>query len=99
MARVLRTHRAQLDLEEILDDLDAKSPKAAERLADEVDARCRALANFPEMGRARGEIWPDLRSTVVRHYVLFYRLAGDDVEVLRILHGRRDTDRIMKDER
>ena len=32
-----------------------------------------------------------------REYVLFYRLRGEVVEVPRILHGRRDLGRILKD--
>ena len=30
-------------------------------------------------------------------YVLFYRLRGEVVEVLRFLHGRRDLGRILKE--
>jgi toxin ParE1/3/4 len=98
MAEVRRTPQAQADLEEILEDLESKSPKAAERFTAAVDERCKALGNFPETGRARDDIAPGLRSTVIARHVLFYRVTGDGVEVLRILHGRRDIRRIMKDE-
>ena len=46
---------------------------------------------------ARDEILLGLRSTPVGKYVLFYRLRGEVVEVLRILHGRRDLGRILKE--
>jgi toxin ParE1/3/4 len=72
MATVRRTPQAEADLEVILDDLEEKSPKAAERFAGAVDEKCSALGNFPEMGRARDEIAPGLRSTVVGRYVLFF---------------------------
>ncbi|MBV8557302.1 MAG: type II toxin-antitoxin system RelE/ParE family toxin [Planctomycetaceae bacterium] len=98
MATVRRTPQAEADLEVILDDLEEKSPKAAERFAGAVDEKCSTLGNFPEMGRARDEIAPGLRSTVVGRYVLFYQLRGDVVEVPRILHGRRDIRRNMRDE-
>jgi toxin ParE1/3/4 len=98
MAEVRRTPQAEADLEAIFEDLDEKSPRAAERLAKAVDAKCEALARFPEMGRMREEILPGLRSTLIAKYVLFYRVQGEVVQVLRILHGRRDIGRIMRDE-
>ena len=49
------------------------------------------------MGRARDELAPGLRSLVVRQYVLFYRVAPDAVQVVRILHGKRDIDSLMKE--
>jgi toxin ParE1/3/4 len=97
MAQVLKTPRAQADLEAILEELESKSPPAAERFATRVDRKCLALGRIPELGRARAEILPGLRSTPVGKYVLFYRLRGEVVEVLRILHGRRDLGRILKE--
>lgn len=96
MADVLKAPQAQADLEAILEELDEKSPKAANRIAAAVDKKCEALGRFPEMGRAREEIIPGLRSTLVGKYVLFYRIRGEVVEVLRVLHGRRDLPRIMR---
>ena len=97
MAKALKTPRAQADLEAILDELESKSLPAAERFAARVDRKCRALGHIPELGRARDEILPGLRSMPVGKYVLFYRLRGEVVEVLRILHGRRDLGRILRD--
>ena len=88
--------RAQADLEAILDELESKSPPAAERFAARVDRKCLALGRIPELGRARDEILLG-SSPPVGKYVLFYRLRGEVVEVLRILHGRRDLGRILKE--
>jgi toxin ParE1/3/4 len=60
--------------------------------------RGQALGHFPEMGRLRPEIAPNLRSTLVWPYVIFYRVESDNVQIIRILHGRRDLRRIMKKE-
>ncbi|MGZ6031804.1 MAG: type II toxin-antitoxin system RelE/ParE family toxin [Isosphaeraceae bacterium] len=97
MAKALKTPRAQADLEAILDELESKSPPAAERFAARVDRKCLALGRNPELARARDEFLLGLRSTPVGKYVLFYRLRGEVVEVLRILHGRRDLGRILKE--
>jgi toxin ParE1/3/4 len=96
MAGVLKAPQAQADLEAILAGLEAKSPGQAGKFAAGVDEKCEALGRFPEMGRARDEILSGLRSTLVGKYVLFYRIRGEVVEVLRILHGRRDLRRIMR---
>lgn len=98
MVEVRLSPQAERDLEEILTDLDRKSTAAADRYAAAFDEKGRTLARFPEMGRSRSEINPTLRSTLVAPYVLFYRLEGDVVQVLRILHGRRDVRSIMKEE-
>ncbi len=98
MAVVLMTPAAQADLEAILHELEEKSPKAADRIAVGVDKKCAALGRFPEPGRAREEILPGLRGTLVGKSVLFYRIRGEVVEVLRMLHGRRDLGRILRDE-
>jgi toxin ParE1/3/4 len=95
MLPVVRTHQAEKDLAEILDYLDERSPRAAERLAAAIDDRCNLLGELPEMGRLREELAPGLRSVVVERYVLFYRVTATAVEVLRILHGARDIDTLM----
>lgn len=42
------------------------------------------------MWRARDEILPGLRSVVVHPYTVFYRVRDDTVEIVRVLHERRD---------
>jgi toxin ParE1/3/4 len=90
MVRVIRAAQAELDLEAILDFLDRRSPRAAERLALAIDQRCQVYAQFPEMGRSREELAPGLRSFTVESYLIFYRPAEEGIEVIRIVHGQRD---------
>jgi toxin ParE1/3/4 len=33
---------------------------------------------------------PGLRSAIARPYTVFYRIRDDDVDIVRILHERRD---------
>lgn len=98
MAVVRSSPLAEADLDSILDQLDRTNPEAARRYAVAFREKSEALARFPEMGRLRPEIALDLRSTLVNPYVLFYRVQGDEVQILRILHGRRDLRRIMREE-
>lgn len=42
------------------------------------------------LGTARRELRPDIRSTPCSGYVIFFRYCDDALEVLNVLHGRRD---------
>jgi len=90
MARVVRTEQAEADLEEILDYLDEHSPDAADRFARIFKEKTEALAQMPEMGRAREELAPGLRSLNAGNYLIFYRPAVGGIQVIRIAHGSRD---------
>lgn len=96
MLPVVRTEQAETDLADILGGLDERNPRTAERLAAAIDARCNFLGQFPQAGRTREELAPGLRSIVIDHYIVFYRVTPSSVEVLRVLHGARDIDTIMK---
>ena len=95
MLPVLRTDRAETDLEEILEYLSEYSTGAAERLAHNIDERCRVLSENPMLGRAREELGIGVRSLVVDKYLLFYRIRDDSIRILRILHGSRKITRKM----
>jgi toxin ParE1/3/4 len=56
------------------------------------------LARHPHIGRPRDEdLRPGLRSFTVGKYLIFYRVEGEDVLILRVLHGRRDIESIFQD--
>ena len=90
MPRSIRSAQATADLNTILENLDQRNPKAAERLASAFDQECELHALDPEMGRDRPDLAAGLRSFRIGVYVLIYRAVPDGIEVLRITHGRRD---------
>jgi toxin ParE1/3/4 len=98
MAVVVRSLLAEADLDAILDDLNQKYPAAAQQYATRFAEKAQFLSQFPETGRLRTELAPDVRSTLVKPYVIFYRYRDDVVQILRILHGQRDLRRIMSEE-
>ena len=53
------------------------------------------LGQFPSSGRSRDEILPGLRSFPVSGFVIFYRIEIDQVEIVRVVDGRRDVDSIF----
>ena len=79
-----------------LDDLHAWiEQRAGTVVADGYQMRIRrlirTLADFPNRGTPRELLGPGLRSiTFERRQVIFYRVAGEQVVVLRVLHGARD---------
>lgn len=66
------------------------SSDVAERLLREIDEAITRLLNHPMAGRPRDDIAPSLRAVLVRPYAILYRVKGSNVEVIRILHTRRD---------
>lgn len=72
------------------------STEAADRLIDTITNRFLLLSRFPEIGRNREEdLRPGLRSFSVGAYVIFYRVEGNDVLILHVIHGSRDIDRVF----
>jgi toxin ParE1/3/4 len=49
-----------------------------------------ALADFPEVGTRKPQVFPGCRVRPVERHVLYYRILGDVIEVVRILHERVD---------
>lgn len=66
------------------------STEPADRFIDSVTARFCLLADHPRIGRQRPDLRARLRSYPAGDYVIFYRLDGPDVVILRVLHSRRD---------
>ena len=90
MAKVLRQPAANEDLYEIWSYVAHESFERAEALIDRFDEAFELLATQPEMGRARPELAPSLRSFPLGNYTIFYVPLEDGIEVVRVLHGARD---------
>ena len=100
MSQVVRSPEADRDLEEIAESLARKSPRAALRFLDAAEAAFASLAAMPEMGSQYETTNPrlvGLRVWVISgfpNHLLFYRPAAQGIEVVRVLHGRRDLDNL-----
>jgi toxin ParE1/3/4 len=81
---------ARADLDEIWLYIANDNPDAADKYIRAIVSRFAKLASMPHLGRARAELSPGLRSFVVGHHVIFYRLFDGGVEVARVLDGVRD---------
>ena len=75
------------DRDAIFDYIEADSPRAAASVDDRIRACVDNLKRFPEMGRP-GRIEGTRELVISRTpYIAAYRIAGDTVRVLRLLHG------------
>jgi addiction module RelE/StbE family toxin len=80
---------AQADRDAIFDYIEADSPQAAIAVDDRTRTQVETLAQFPQSGRP-GRI-KGTRELVIHRtpYIVAYRIAGDTVRILRVLHGAR----------
>ena len=88
--RLILSHRAKDDLLEIWEFIADHDEIAADRYIDHLRDRALELLHFPELGRVRNEILSGLRSLLARNHLLFYKIEGEEVQILRILHGSID---------
>ena len=68
------------------------SPRAALRMNARFIARFRDLAVSPELGRSVERLGPGLKRVNEGVYAVFYRVAENEVEIARVVHGMRDLD-------
>lgn len=97
MSRVRKLPQAQEDLLDIWLHIAADSPFRADRFLNLLDEKIRLLADTPGMGRRCDELSPGLRGLPVGNYLIFYRQAGQGIDVVRVLHGARDIEALFDD--
>lgn len=78
------------DLSEIAAYIGRDNPHAARQLVLVIRETCRSLAMHPLTGRSRDDLLPGSRSFPVGKYLIFYQVARDHLDILRIVHGGRD---------
>jgi plasmid stabilization system protein ParE len=83
---------AEFDLEGIGDHIAADNPTRAVTFIGELVDACRGLADFPaRFPIAERYAAAGIRQRVHGNYLIYYRVSGDDVEVIRIVHGAIDS--------
>ena len=89
------TSLARDDLDQIAEYIAERNPTAAERLVKLIHENIKRLVEFPEAGFLRSDFGRDIRSMPVGTYIIFYRIAQKEIEVIRILHASRDIPRLF----
>ena len=100
MAAFRFTPDAVADRDDIWQFIASDNRAAADRVEEATFAACEALARNPLQGHVR----PDLTKLPVRfwtppsypNYIVVYRPETNPLQILRVLHGKRNVRRILK---
>jgi toxin ParE1/3/4 len=68
----------------------ADNGKAAEELLDRFGKVFEMLVQNPQAGRRRPDLGQNVRSFAVDNYVIFYIPQSAGIDIIRVMHGRRD---------
>lgn len=80
---------AQADRQAIFDYIEADQPDAAITLDVRIRDQIEILNHYPDAGRS-GRVQGTRELVISRTpYIAVYRVAGDGIKILRILHGAR----------
>ena len=82
--------RAVSDVQEIFDYIRLHNLAAAKTYTDQLFAAASNLIDFPLSGLPRPDIREGLRSVRMRSHRLYYRVVGDEIRILRVVHLSRD---------
>jgi toxin ParE1/3/4 len=87
---------AEEDLKEIWNYVAQHNPETASKLIKEIIGKFAFLRDYPHAGRKQHKLLVNLRSSVVKSYIIFYQPFEDRIEILRIMHGSRDVESIFE---
>ncbi|MBV6622471.1 MAG: type II toxin-antitoxin system RelE/ParE family toxin [Rivularia sp. (in: Bacteria)] len=101
MGNVYKRPQVIRDLIDLATYIAADNMDVSDKFLVAAEETFKQLAQTPKMGRIREFDNPnlvDVRQQSIkgfRNYLIFYRTRDTDVEILRVLHGRRDVDTIL----
>jgi len=96
MSEFVLTPAAEGDLLKILEYLEGDNPSAILRVVDALDEAMQLLADNPGIGHMRTDLTDaDVRFWSVFKYLVIYRPETKPLEIVRVLHGRRDVKRLL----
>jgi toxin ParE1/3/4 len=84
------TDNAIRDLDSICDLIAIDNPDAASNLFDDIREQCVRVARFPFSGKKYSQIKPNLRGFIVKSYIIFYIVEGENILIVRVVNGYRD---------
>ena len=95
MPELIISPEAHQDLLDIWLYIAEDSTTNADHFLDKLRAKAINLTEFAEMGIERPELAKNLRSFPVDRYMLYYRSVIAGIQLVRVLHGSRDSQSIF----
>ena len=97
MSRYILSQEARNDLREIKDYIAEDSIEAARRLMSEFRQAFRKLSKTSGIGHTRGDLTnKPVLFKPVRSYLIIYRQRIQPLEIVAVLHGKRNLKRILR---
>jgi len=78
--------------------LKSESVESASRMLERIHTKARSLEHSALIWRERGELFPHARVVLAHPYAIVYRIDDRIVNIVRIVHGRRDLEALFTDE-
>ena len=94
--RLIFSPRAIAELQEIGEYIAKNNLSAALSVVAKLQKRCQDAADHPAIGHKRNELQPGLRSLAEGDYIIFYRSLDSGIEITKIVHGKRDIQKLFK---
>src|SRR5947208_16380603 len=91
--RVFASRLAKAETDEVEAFLEEHSPSAARRFVEAMARAYQLLSEHPDIGTMGDR--PGTRRRVVGNYIVSYRRAGEDVEILAVRDARRRDARFL----
>jgi toxin ParE1/3/4 len=92
---VRRTQQADGDIEDIARYISLDSPMTAISWLEGLEAKLEAMGLTPGLGVSRPEVRAELRSFAFDNYLILYRKVEYGAEIVRVLHGARDWQKLL----
>jgi toxin ParE1/3/4 len=75
---------------------EASGVQTAGAYVQRIEAVCLALTSFPERGTLREDVHPPVRTLgFERRATIVFRIADTEIEILRVLYGGQDIERVL----
>ncbi|MEL0636350.1 type II toxin-antitoxin system RelE/ParE family toxin [Marinomonas sp. TI.3.20] len=82
---------AEVDLFKIISStIESWGSAQAKVYAQTIDAALLKLAQYPDFGRERSDVYDGAKSFPVEKHIVFYQISESGIDVARILHQRMD---------
>jgi addiction module RelE/StbE family toxin len=89
--KLIWTDPSIADLRAVRDYIARDSDYYAADLVEQLVLSVEKLLRFPKLGRVVPEVQDeDIRELMHQNYRIIYRIAGERIEILTIVHGSRD---------
>ena len=98
MNQVNWTRAARRDLADALDYLLRYNEQAARNFVQSLEQKETLYARSPAMGSVYPELSGNLRSFVVKSYVVFYQETSNGITIIRLIHGARDISHLLENQ-